>query len=151
MSRLWMPGVLTLALLVGAVGVEAQGPGGRGGGAGGAGGGMMMADLGRVLEVALANEETLGFSAEQVEQLAGLKVEVDRALEPHRRELDAFRGGGGRDGGGMARGGNREAMRALMQRVQEATAPHRARFQEITTPAQREALVPLLRRGPGGR
>jgi len=111
----------------------------------------MMADLGRVLEVALQNGETLGFSGEQVEQLTGLKVEVDRALEPHRQELDALRGGGGRGGAAGARGGNRGEMRTMMQRVQEVTAPHRARFEEIATPVQREALLPLLRRRPGDR
>ena len=112
---------------------------------------MMGADLGRVLEVALQNRADLGLSADQVEQLTALKVEVDRALEPHRGELDALRGGGGRGGGAGAPGGNREAMRALMQRVQEVTAPHRVRFEAITTPAQREALLPLMRRRPGTR
>ncbi len=148
MGRVWTLVLLALVSVAGASGVEAQGPGGRGG-QGQAGGGMMMADLGRVLEVALQNRETLGFSGEEVERLSELRVDVDRALEPHRQELDVLRGGGGRGGAEGARGGNRDAMRTVMQRVQEVTAPHRARFDEITTPAQREALLPLLPRRPG--
>lgn len=145
MIRLRTMVLVALATLMGVAGVEAQGPGGRGG----PGGGMMMADLGRVLEVALQNGSALGFSGEQVEQLTSLKVEVDRALEPHREDLAALRGGGGRGGAAGGAGGNRDAMRALMQKVQEITASHRVQFEEITTPSQREALLPLLRRRPG--
>jgi len=125
MGRLALAVLLSLA--VAAAGVEAQGPGGRGGG-GGQGAMMMTADL------------------------------VDAALAPIREELGALRAGAGRGGpggrggaGGPPQGGDRGAVMATLQRAQELTAPHRVRYEEITTAAQREALLPLLRRPPGGR
>lgn len=144
-------GLVLLTLVAGAAGLEAQGrpggPGGQGGmgGMGGMGGGMMMGDLGRSLEVALANRQALDLTEPQVRSLQALKVEVDRDIEPFRREMQGMRGGGGL-------GANREAMRLLMERMNTALAPHRARFEEITTQEQRTLLQPLLRPGPrGGR
>jgi hypothetical protein len=148
---------IVVALGWGAVtGVEAQGPAGRGGG-GGQGAMMMTADLGRVLEVALANRDALALSPDQVTQLNGLKTEVDVALAPIREELGVLRAGagrggmGGRGGPGAPQGGDRQAVMATLQKAQELTSPHRVRYEEITTAAQREALLPLLRRPPGGR
>jgi hypothetical protein len=138
---------LMMALAAGVTGLEAQGrPGGAGGrgGPGGMGGGMMMGDLGRTLEVALANGQALELTDEQVAGLEALKVEVDRDAEPFRREMQGMRGGG-------ERGADREAMQAVMQRMTAALAPHRARFEQITTEEQRTRLQPLMRRGPGER
>jgi hypothetical protein len=52
---------------------------------------------------------------------------------------------------GAPQGGDRQAAMATLQKAQELTSPHRVRYEEITTAAQREALLPLLRRPPGGR
>lgn len=143
---------IAVALMMGAItGVEAQGPGGRGGGSG-QGAMMMTADLGRVLEVALANRDVLDLSQGQVTQLTGLKTEVDAALAPIREELRELRAGGGRGGAGGRggpQGGDRQAVMATLQKAQELTSPHRVRYEEITTAGQREALLPLLRRPPG--
>jgi len=154
MGRSGLAVLVALAMLAGAGGVEAQGPRGRGG-AGGPGGMMMTADLGRVLEVALENRDSLELSQGQVAQLSGLKSEVDVVLAPIREELGALRAGGGRGGPGGRGGGpgegDRQAMMATLQKAQELTTPHRVRYEEITTEAQREALLPLLRRAPGDR
>lgn len=142
-------GLVLLALVASAAGLEAQGrpggPGGQGGmgGMGGMGGGMMMGDLGGSLEVALANRRALDLTDAQVAALEALKVEVDRDVEPFRREMQGMRGGG-------EPGANREAMRSLMERMNTALAPHRARFEEITTQEQRTRLQPLLRPGARG-
>ena len=59
-------------------------------------------------------------------------------------------GPGGRGGAG---GQGAMMMTADLGRVlaQELTSPHRVRYDEITMAAQREALLPLLRRPPGDR
>lgn len=129
------------ALALAAVSAEAQArPGSPGRGEGP--GRMMMADLGRVLDVTLENGGALELSDTQRTGLLELQVDVERVLAPFREELDALREGG-------PRGRDRERTRALLGRVQEATAPHRIRFEEIMTSAQQEALLPLLRRRPG--
>jgi hypothetical protein len=99
--------------------------------------------MGRSLELALENQETLGLSGQQVAELQGLKTVMDRDVDGLIEQMGALRESV--RSGEVERDEGFRQMEALRGELITASAPLRGRVQEILTVEQHTELQRLVR------
>jgi len=141
----YLAGALVLAFTVAAAPLQAQrGQGFRGQAIGGRGG----PNLGQSLDVALAHQDDLDLTQDQVVQLKELKGVIDGDVADLAEEMKVVREG--LRGGDVDRDEGLRRMQALRGELMTASAPLRGRVQEILTVEQHNALQPLVWQGGPG-
>ena len=100
--------------------------------------------LGENIQLALQNQDQLGLSADQVQQLQDLQIGIQEEVLPLQQEIDALRSRIGLGDVAYAQGVGQ--LQALMAEYQTAADPYRTRVVNILTPAQHTALQQMMYR-----
>lgn len=133
---------MAVALSVAVVPVQGQrGQGIRGPGARGAGGPF----FGQSVDVALENQEALGLSQEQVQELTGLKGVLDGEMATLVGDMKALQEG--IRNGDVDRDEGSRQLTAMRGELMTASAPLQGRIQEVLTVEQHNKLQPLVQEG----
>lgn len=98
--------------------------------------------LGENIQLALQNQDRLGLSADQVQQLQDLQVGIQEEVLPLQQEIDALRSRIGLGDVAYAQGVGQ--LQSLMAEYQTAADPYRTRVVNILTPAQHTALQQMM-------
>jgi hypothetical protein len=98
--------------------------------------------LGENLQLALQQQDRLGLSSAQVEQLRELQSGVERVVTPLEQEIDQFRSSIGSGGVSYARGQAR--LLELLAEFEAAAEPYRIGVSEVLTPDQHATLQRMM-------